>query len=157
MRAKTTILALIALAVLGISTGAARADTSQLIGMLTSQLGVTQQQATGGAGALFGFAQNQLSPQDYQTVNTNLPGVDSLVQAAPKPKAESGLMGKVGSMLGGSTGKSLTGAEQVTQSFSLLGMAPQMVQAFGPIVVQYASEYGGPVTGQLLQGVFSLL
>jgi len=39
-----------------VSTGAGRAQTSGLVGMLTSQLGVTEQQASGGAGSLFNFA-----------------------------------------------------------------------------------------------------
>ncbi|RPW85881.1 hypothetical protein IPC734_09915 [Pseudomonas aeruginosa] len=40
-------------------------QTSGLLGALTGQLGVSQEQAVGGTGALLGLAKNQLAGNDY--------------------------------------------------------------------------------------------
>ena len=57
--------------------------TMDLVKMLTSQLGVTEPQATGGAGALFGMAKGALSETDYGQVAGAIPGIGDLIKAAP--------------------------------------------------------------------------
>ncbi|NBC31916.1 MAG: hypothetical protein GVY13_04500 [Alphaproteobacteria bacterium] len=56
---------------------------ADLIGTLTSSLGVTEAQAVGGAGAIFGLAQQRLSPDEFATVSESMPGVEDLIAAAP--------------------------------------------------------------------------
>src|SRR3954469_24491478 len=57
--------------------------TQELIGTLTNQLKVTPQQATGGAGAIFGLAKSKLAPDQFSTIAGVVPGMDKLLAAAP--------------------------------------------------------------------------
>jgi len=164
-------------------TGIARAQTSDLVGMLTSQLGVSSAQAAGGAGSLFSFAQGQMSPTDFGTVSSALPEVGGLMDAAPSggsgaAAAGSSLMGGTslggtslggtslggtslggtslgGSSLGGSSMGGLGDIAGVTSAFSDLGLSPDMVQQFVPVVLDYAQSTGGSQIMQLLQGAFT--
>lgn len=149
-------------------TGIARAQTSDLVGMLTSQLGVSSAQAAGGAGSLFGFAQGQMSPTDFGSVSSALPEVGGLMDAVPSggsgaAAAGSSLMGGTslggtslgGTSLGGSSMGGLGDIAGVTSAFSDLGLSPDMVQQFVPVVLDYAQSTGGSQIMQLLQGAFT--
>ena len=61
-----------------------RADVMKLIPLLTKNLGVTEPQAKGGAGAIFDYVKQKASAEDFAKVTSALPGVDSLVESAPK-------------------------------------------------------------------------
>ena len=78
-------------------SGLVSADTSKLIGSLTDLLGVSGEQATGGAGAVFREAKKNMDPGDYSKLLSAIPGIDSLIQAAPQV---SGLAGKASSLFG---------------------------------------------------------
>lgn len=143
-----------ALAAAVVSAGPATPQTSDLVGMLTSQLGVSEEQAAGGAGSLFGFAKGQMAPGDFDTVTSALPEVSDLMGAAPKK--ESGLLGSASSLLGGSSG-GLEDAAGVASSFSDLGMSPDMVNQFVPVILDYAESAGSDQAMQLLQSAFSPL
>jgi hypothetical protein len=127
--------------------GAVYADTSQLIGQLVDQLGVTQTQAEGGAGAIFKQAKNNMSTGDYSQLLNALPGIDSLVKAAP----ESGsLAGKAMSMFGSSSG-SLQGLSALTDSFAKLGLSPDMVSKFTDVILSFVQSESGRQTMALLK------
>lgn len=143
-----------ALVVVAFSAGTAAAQTSDLVGMLTSQLGVSEDQAAGGAGSLFDFAKGQMAPSDFDTVTSALPEVSDLMGAAPK--GDSGLLGSASSLLGGSSG-GLEDAAGVASSFSDLGMSPDMVNEFVPVILDYAESAGSDQAMQLLQSAFSAL
>ena len=149
-----------ALCLFTLPLGSAQAQMNDLIGLLTSQLGVTEQQAAGGAGSIFGFAQDQLSPSEFQTVEEGLPGVDGLIAQAPEPESESSsLLSSGSSLLGGSSNSDLAGLGglgSLAGSFESLGMSPDMVQQFVPIVTQYAGDVGGPEVAQLLKAALAL-
>jgi len=145
-----------------VSAGPAAAQSGGLVGMLTSQLGVSEEQAAGGAGSLFGFAKGQMTPGDFDAVSSALPEVDGLMGAAPA--GDSGLLGSSSSLLGGSSlggsAGGLGGLEDmagVASSFSDLGMSPEMVNEFVPVILDYAQSAGGEQTMQLLKGAFSAL
>lgn len=113
---------------------------SALIGMLTSQLGVSNEQALGGTAALFGLAKQSLSAGDFSSVTKSLPGVGSLLGMA--------------SMGGGSSDASAGGGlASVAGQFSSLGLSPDMAGKFVPVVLDYAKSAGGDNTMGLLQGV----
>ena len=84
------------------ATLADKNPSPELVGRLTKELSVTPEQATGGAGALFGLAKTRLKPDEFGQVSKAVPGMDGLLQAAPKPKenksGSSGL-GSLGSLL----------------------------------------------------------
>ena len=137
--------------VLGV-TGTGKAQTSDLVGMLTSQLGVSEQQASGGAGSLFGFAQKQMGSADFGVVSNALPETSTLMGAAPT--GGSGLLGAGKSLLGGSSG-GLGSMAGVASSFSDLGMSPDMASQFVPVILEYAQSAGSEQVMQLLKGAFT--
>ena len=153
------------------SADVGKAQTGDLVGMLTSQLGVSQQQASGGAGSLLSFAKDQMSAGDFDVVSSALPGVDSLIGAAPGTGSSALSSGSslLGGSLGGtgssalSSGSSLLGGSSgglgemagVASTFSDLGMSPDMVNQFVPVILDYAQTSGSEQAMQLLQGALT--
>ena len=140
------IIVLMALGIFSI-TGPVSADTSKLIGSLVDKLGVTEDQATGGAGAVFKEAKNNMSPGDYSQLLNAVPGIDSLISAAPQA---GGLAGQASSLLGGSAG-SAKGMAALTDSFSKLGLSPDMVNQFVPVIMDFVQSEGGQQALTLLK------
>ena len=132
----------------------AHAGNADLISMLTDQLGVTQEQAEGGAGSIFAMAKDQLSADDFATLAGKIPGIDSLISAAP---AAGGGTGGASSFLSGAA--SAVGAGdlgKLADQFSALGLTADDVQKFVPIVLDYAEKLGGADTLNLLQGALPI-
>lgn len=123
-----------------------------LVGMLTGQLGVTQDQASGGAGSIFNLAKEKLSASEFSTVSDGLSGIDGLIASAPKVEGLKSKFGGMSSMLGGGE-KSLGGLASLAGGFSSLGLAPDMVGKFVPVVLEYAQGAGGDKVAGLLSGV----
>ncbi len=122
--------------------------SNDLTGMLVSQLGVTEQQAAGGAGSILNYAKQSLSPNDFSKVASSVPGIDSLLSAVPS--AGGGLGGVAGALGGGSLG----GMAAVASQFSSLGLKADMVQQFTPIILDYVKGTGGSDVMKLLAGIF---
>ena len=136
------------------AAGAGKAQTSDLVGLLTSQLGVSQEQATGGAGSLFNFAKGQMDTADFDVVSSALPEIGDLMGAAPE--GGSGVLGSASSLLGRSSG-GLGDVAGVASAFSDLGMSPEMVNEFVPVILDYAQSAGSEQAMQLLKGAFPAL
>lgn len=128
-----------------------KAPDPGLVNTLTSQLGVTPQQATGGAGAIFSLAKSQLSAQDFGKIASAVPGMDSFIQAAPAAPAQGNAASSAASALGPLTGGAAAGnATNATNgllslggTFKKLGMSPQMATQFAPVIQKYLSGKGG--------------
>jgi len=130
------------------------AQSGGLVNLLTGNLGVTAPQAEGGAGAIFSYAKEKLSPDEFTKVAGAVPEMDSLLKAAPQTQT-SGLgkaIGGTGSMLGGGAAK-VGGLATVGESFSKLGMQPDMVNQFVPTILQYVESKGGATTKNILAAV----
>ena len=140
------IITLMAIGIFSISSPVS-ADTSKLIGSLVDKLGVSDEQATGGSGAVFKEAKNNMDPGDYTQLLKAVPGIDSLMSAAPEA---GGLTGKASSLLGGSGG-SAAGMANLADSFSKLGLAPDMVNQFVPVILDYVQSEGGQQAMTLLK------
>ena len=125
----------------------ALADTSKLIGSLTDLLGVSREQAAGGAGAVFREAKNNMSSADYSTLLNAIPGIDSLIEAAPEV---SGLAGTASSLLGGSAG-SVKGMSALTDSFTKLGLSPDMVDKYVDVILNFVQSEAGQQTMTMLK------
>ena len=126
------------------------AQGMDLVGMLTKNLGVTDQQAQGGAGSIFNAASQNMSADDFSKVTDAMPEVKSLMSAAPKAESGSGTLGGLSSMVkegGGSMG-TLT---ELAGSFAQLGLGGDMVGQFIPIVLEYAQSKGGDTVANLLK------
>ena len=140
------IIVLLAVGIFSI-TGPVSADTSKLIGSLVDTLGVSEEQATGGSGAVFKEAKNNMSPGDYSQLLNAVPGIDSLISAAPQA---GGLAGQASSLLGGSGG-SVKGMAALADSFSKLGLSPDMVNQFVPVILDFVQSEGGQQAMTLLK------
>jgi hypothetical protein len=156
MRSRTALAVLVAsMFVAGPSTAAAQAVATsggaaatavkaspELVGALSSGLGSTPEQAAGAAGSLFGLAKSRLKPEEFTQVSSAVPGMDSLLAAAPAAG------GGAVSALGGSA----SGLAGMASSFSKLGLKPDMVAKAIPILTNFVSKSGGAGVGQLLAG-----
>jgi Protein of unknown function VcgC/VcgE (DUF2780) len=141
------------------------AHAAGLVDLLTQQLGVTEAQATGGAGAIFTMAKSKLSPQDFGQVAKAVPNMADLLQAAPKVEGLGGATGSspnsaaggsVGGMLGSkptAAAGTLGGLSSLSGAFSQLGLSSDMIGKFVPIVLQFAESQGGATVKNLLAGV----
>jgi len=129
---------LICLGIFSLS-GQVQADTGKLIGSLTDLLGVTQEQAEGGAGAIFREAKNNMDTGDYSRLLDAIPGIDSLIRAAPQI---SGLAGKASSLFGSSS-DSIQGLSALTDSFAKLGLSPDMINKYADIVLEFVQSEAG--------------
>src|SRR5215469_9220880 len=127
------------LVALGLSAFIYAADDPTLVQTLSKQLNVSEDQAAGGAGAIFQYAKGTLSGDDYGKVEKAVPEAADLVKKAP---AVDSATSAAGSMLG-KTGGSAAGLASLTSSFDKLGMSSDMVGKFTPIVVNYVEQKGG--------------
>jgi hypothetical protein len=141
-------------------TGAAGGS---LTDKLVADLGVTPAQASGGAGAIFGAAKSTMSPGEFGQVADAVPEMDSLLGAAPA-MGGAGAMGAaaLGGGVPGITGGGVTDMAGMAAGagalgglagpFGDLGMSPDMVGQFVPVIMDYVQSSGGASAAGLLQG-----
>lgn len=120
---------------------------SDLVSQLAKQLSITPQQATGGAGAIFGVAKSRLSAADFNKVASFVPGIDKMLQAAPTKTGSSPLT-SLESMVPGQA----KGLASLGSSFQNLGLSPSMVGKFVPVMQKYLSAKGGAGIASLFAG-----
>ncbi len=131
---------------------------SGLIPTLTSQLGVNNDQAQGGMGALLNVAKGSLSGGEFSSLSNGIPGMETLLAAAPALSGKSSMGGLSGiaSSLGGSAA-ALGGIGQLTSQFEALGLSPEMISQFAKVAIDYFMN-NDVDTGNLLQkGLGSIL
>ena len=127
----------------GVNGGmAVSGEASALVDSLSSELGVSGQQAAGGAGALLAMAQSNLSADQFSGVLNKVPGLGSLLGGGEGGGLASSMLGNISSMQG------------VTKAFSALGMSPEMVSQFAPKILGFLGDKG--VTGQVLNSLKGL-
>jgi hypothetical protein len=134
----------------------------ELIQQLVSSLGVNEGQAKGGAGLLFNLAKEKLGAGEFQQIMDKVPGVSSLLGAAPEPStaapAGGGMMGALGgaaaafgaSGLGDKLG-GLGNLANLASGFSQLGLSADMIGKFVPIVLSFVQNQGGDGVKGLLE------
>lgn len=111
------------------TTGSALTDG--LIGALSSQLGVSKNQAIGGLGALVGYASSSLPPEYGDQLKQMFPALNKGSGSGASSGLVGNLMNNVSSM------------DSVKTVFSGLGMDPSMVDQFTPVIESYVGENGG--------------
>jgi len=119
----------------------------ELVGELTKGLSITPQQATGGAGTLFGIAKSQLSAGDFSKIAAVVPGMGSFLNAAPSAGGGTGLSGLATSLPG-----KVGGMASAAAAFQKLGLSPDMVGKFVPILNNFVQAKGGANVASLLSG-----
>jgi len=122
-----------------------------LIQNLTSQLGISGDQAKGGAGLIFDLVKSQLSGDEFSQVASAVPEVNEMVPA----KAKSGIGGTIGklasSLTGGNSG--LGSLASLAGGFTDLGLDSGMVGKFVPIVLSFLQSKGGDTVKDLVAKV----
>jgi hypothetical protein len=132
------------------AAAAAGAEGADLSSLLTSELGVTETQAQGGAGAIFRQAQQNMPEDDFGTLRKSVPNMDTLLSAAPPVgSGEGGLLKKGLSMAGDSAG-GLGSLTELAGVFGKLGLSPEMVGKFVPLIANYVQSSGGDGAMNLL-------
>jgi hypothetical protein len=126
----------------------------ELVQQLVTGAGVSQSQAEGGAGLLFGLVKEQLSGGEFSQVSSALPGIENLIDnAADSGGGLGGLLGGVASALGG---KDLGNLASLASGFSKLDLDAGMIGKFVPIVLSFLQQQGGDgvasLVGRVLQG-----
>ena len=122
-----------------------------LVDILVRQLGVSPQQAMGGAGAIFQMAQGNMNPQAFGSLSQSVPGMSTMLGAAPAMPAAGGL-----TSLMGNSGSSLGSVASLAGSFQQLNLSPNMVSQFIPVVTNYVKQTGGQATADLLQSALGV-
>jgi hypothetical protein len=129
------------------AASAAAKASPELVGALSKEIGGTPDQAAGAAGALFGIAKSRLKPEEFAQVATAVPGMDSLLQAAPAVGAATGA-GALSQVAG-----SASGLATAASAFTKLGLKPDMVAKAVPVLTSFVTKSGGAKVGSLLAGV----
>lgn len=119
-----------------------------LVGMLTKQLNVTPEQATGGAGAIFGLAKSKLSAPDFSKVAAAVPGMSGFLKAAPSTGAAASPLDSVSGALPGNIG----GLTSLAGAFQSLHLSPEMVGRFVPVIENYIASKGGSGVASVFAG-----
>ena len=130
------------------SPAAAARASPELVGALSKEMGSTPEQAAGAAGALFGVAKTRLNADQFSQIAKAVPGMDSLLGAAPAPGGGVGAATGALSQLGGSA----SGLAGAAAAFSKLGLSPEMVSKAIPILTSFVTKSGGANLGNLLAG-----
>ena len=126
---------------------AAALASPELVGALSKEIGASPEQAAGAAGALFGVAKSRLKPEEFSQVAKAVPGIDSLLKAAPAAGSAPGASGAL-SQLAGSAG----GLATAVSAFSKLGLKPDMVAKAVPVLTSFVAKSGGANVASLLAG-----
>jgi hypothetical protein len=113
------------------------ANSTGLTSTLVNRLGVTETQAAGGVGSILAFAQQHLAAGDFDLIAQAIPGSEKYLSMAKQ-------------LLGGASINDKAGLQG---AFSKLGMSPDMLSKFAPIVTDYVGKAGGQQAGNLLAGV----
>ncbi|WP_372872875.1 DUF2780 domain-containing protein [Shewanella sp.] len=131
-------------------------QSSDLLGSLMS-LGMSQDQAEGGMGALLKMAQGSLSGSEFSSLSNAIPGADKMLSAVPALDSGSGMSGLL-SGLGGSLGNSLQGSALVYDAFEKLGISRELAAPMVNVAKSYLQANATEDTaGLLMKGLGGLL
>lgn len=111
-------------------------SSNPLLGMLTSKLGVSADQAEGGVGSMLKLAQEKLAAGDFDKIAAVIPGAQNYLDRAKS-------LGAYGSAVGNLAG--LNGA------LGKLGIPPETASKFVPMVTDFVGKAGGSKVGALLK------
>lgn len=128
-----------------------------LIRSLTSNLGVTTEQAQGGIAAIFNYAKQNVSPEQFASLAAKIPGLDSVMQYLPKisEAKESGLGGLLDMASGMS--EQLSQANDLKKQFDTLGLDTNMISSYVNQASSYLDTPQGAEAKKMLGETFSSL
>lgn len=108
-----------------------------LISAMSSQFGVTETetQASGGPGSMLSLAKSKLSTLDFSQVSKAIPGSESYIKAAQQAPGSNG---------------PITDKAGLKSAFPKLGITPEMIDKFKPVLLESAGKLGGDSVKQML-------
>jgi hypothetical protein len=126
---------------------------NELVTMLVSKLGVSEGQAQGGTGLILNMVKEQLGKEDFSQVAQHIPGAADLLKSAPpQDDTGGGLLGMVGKLAGSLGGGSELGQlAGLAGGFEKLGIKPEMIAEFLPIIISFVEKKGGSTAADLLK------
>jgi len=122
----------------------------ELLSMLTSQLGISEEQAAGGTGMLMGLAKEKLGG-DFSQISDAIPEVSEMIDQAPS--SGGGLMGSIGGLAGGLGGGKVGNLLSLGSGFSKLGMDAGMITKFVPVILGFVKGKAGSGAMDMLSKV----
>jgi len=116
----------------------------QLTDVLMQRAGVTQAQAQSGIGVLLQLAQSKLKAGEFAQLEQAIPNVQSLLSnVSPE------MLSSVAELASGSGG-TISNLITVVSLFKQLGMTPEQIQQFVPLVLDYVNTQQGATMAKLL-------
>lgn len=126
----------------------------ELLEMLTNQLGISDEQARGGAGLIFKLVKDKLDAGEFGQIAELVPDIDSMISAAPREST--GLLSALSSLAASmGLGEKLGNLSSLASGFKNLDMDAGMASKFVPIVMSFVQEKGGDTAKQLLEKVLT--
>lgn len=123
----------------------------ELVDLLKSQLGVSDTQASGGAGLLLKLAKDKLGA-DFSKISGAIPDTDQLLSSAPSASGISGAIGNLVSSVAGGN-KDLGNLAAIAGGLKKLNIDPGTISKFIPVILSFAQSKGGDTVKNLLEKV----
>ncbi|MGB3726114.1 MAG: DUF2780 domain-containing protein [Glaciecola sp.] len=125
-------------------------DIDGLVEMLTSNLGVTTEQAQGGIAALMNFAKQNISEEQFMSLSEQIPGLDSVMRYLPSISStkQDGLGGLLS--MAGNFNEQLGQLGDLKQQFDTLGLDSNMITQFAEQARSYLDSPEGAEAKQIL-------
>jgi hypothetical protein len=112
--------------------------STSLTSMLTSQLGVTDTQASGGVGSILSYAKSALPKNKYTKLASAIPNASSLISKVSATKS----------------GTKTSQLASLASNFSSLGLSTDMIGKFVPVIMNYFKSSGKSDAMSILAGLF---
>ena len=126
----------------------------ELVQQLTQNLGISEEQAQGGAGLIFSLAKQKLGEGEFTQVSQSVPGISNLIGAAPQSGGGmAGAIGGLASAMGG--GGNIASLATLAGGFTQLGLNPSMASQFIPVILSFVQSKGGEQAKNILAGVLN--
>jgi len=113
---------------------------TSFLNSLSSDIGVSPQQANAGLGSVLAYAQEKLPAADYAKVASSIPGASNYVNSAKS--------------MGAVTGNPMGSINGLSSSLAKLGISPDQATKMIPKVTEYVGKAGGPQVASLMKGLF---
>lgn len=121
------------------ASSAADSMSGSLTDVLQGQLGISESQADGGVGTMLSLANEKLNAGEFDKLAGMIPGADKYMADAKS--------------LGAVTGK-LGGMDGVNAALGKLGISPETISKFTPMVTDYLGKLGGSDVQGMLAKAF---
>ena len=114
----------------------------ELVDLLTKNLGVSGQQAEGGAAVLFKAAKDKLGGAEFDQLLGGVPGLGDLLKKAPASGGGGlgGMLGGLASAMGGNAALITT----ILGGFGKLGLTADHAKKFVPVILEFLRSKVGP-------------